>query len=121
MGADTWRRRQRDRDGQIGTGSAHKIEDPAGSAKASSNDIGVIETLKKPEAWARAKVTSRLPYQPRGKTARAYRATTDEKVNSLDAVTLCVELGRLPDECKQLRRLEKDPGPAVNGNLPRGK
>lgn len=33
---------------------ATKVEDPAGSAKASPKDIGIVETLKKPEAWAPA-------------------------------------------------------------------
>ncbi|MEK1889388.1 MAG: secretion activating protein [Phyllobacterium sp.] len=31
-----------------------KVDDPAGSAKASPKDIGIVETLKKPEAWAPA-------------------------------------------------------------------
>lgn len=37
------------------------------------------------------------------------RAKTDETIKSLDAVALCLELGGLPDECKQLRRLETYP------------
>ncbi|CAN7377055.1 hypothetical protein LJR231_002274 [Phyllobacterium sp. LjRoot231] len=54
-------------------------------------------------------------------TAKAYqeRATTDEKIHSLDPVALCVELGGLRDECAaQLRGMEEDPDQAGDGGLP---
>ena len=36
------------------------------------------------------------------------RAGINETINDMDSVALCVELGGLPDQCEQLRRLAED-------------
>ncbi|MGU3576417.1 hypothetical protein ACLBWZ_12820 [Brucellaceae bacterium C25G] len=36
------------------------------------------------------------------------RADIDEKIINMDAHSLCFELGGLPEQCTQLRRLETD-------------
>ncbi|CAB4327569.1 MULTISPECIES: hypothetical protein [unclassified Brucella] len=43
-------------------------------------------------------------------TARAIqkRAGVDEKIIGMDAVALCNELGGLPEQCNELRRVEAD-------------
>ncbi|MGO4449133.1 hypothetical protein AB4Y96_09415 [Phyllobacterium sp. TAF24] len=56
--------------------------------------------------------------------AQAYqeRAKTNEIINSLDAVALCIELGGMPDECTtELRGLAKDHSQTGNSGLPSGK
>lgn len=53
--------------------------------------------------------------------SKAYqeRAEINDKVLSLDAVALCLELGGLPDECTtELRRLAQNPGQTGNSGLP---
>lgn len=53
---------------------------------------------------------SQAAYDTVKATAEAYqkRAGTNEKINSLDPVALCVELGGVRDECEQLRGLAED-------------
>lgn len=54
--------------------------------------------------------------------SKAYqeRAETNDKILSLDAVALCLELGGLPDECtSELRGLAKGAAPAENSGVPR--
>lgn len=47
------------------------------------------------------------------------RASTNGKVQTLDPVALCVELGGVRDDCAaELRGLGKDPGQAGNSSLP---
>lgn len=43
-------------------------------------------------------------------TAKAIqkRANIDEKIIGMDAVALCNELGGLPEQCNELRRVEAD-------------
>ena len=43
-------------------------------------------------------------------TAKAIqkRANIDEKIIGMDAVALCLELGGLPEQCDELRRVEAD-------------
>jgi hypothetical protein len=56
--------------------------------------------------------------------AQAYqeRAKTNEIINSLDAVALCIELGGMPDECTtELRGFSKDHSQTGNGGLSGGK
>ncbi|KAB2663399.1 hypothetical protein F9K91_18450 [Brucella tritici] len=36
------------------------------------------------------------------------RASIDEKIIGMDAVVLCNELGGVPEQCNELRRLEAD-------------
>lgn len=36
------------------------------------------------------------------------RAGINEKINDMDALALCIELGGVPDQCEQLRRLGAD-------------
>ncbi|KFH23362.1 hypothetical protein IB60_01935 [Brucella abortus LMN1] len=36
------------------------------------------------------------------------RAGIDEKIIGMDSYRLCVELGGLPEQCKELRRVEAD-------------
>ena len=57
-------------------------------------------------------------------TAEAFqeRANTNEAINSLDPVALCIELGGLQSDCEQqLRGLAENSDAAGNGHLPRGK
>lgn len=43
-------------------------------------------------------------------TAKAIqkRANIDEKIIGMDAVALCLELGGVPEQCNELRRVEAD-------------
>lgn len=47
-------------------------------------------------------------------TVAAYqkREGVDHAISGLDAVALCIELGGMPDECNELRGMEKDPDQA---------
>lgn len=54
-------------------------------------------------------------------TAKAYqeRAVTNDKVETLDPVALCIELGGLRHECTaELRGMAKDPGQIENSGVP---
>ncbi len=56
-------------------------------------------------------------------TAKAYqeRATTNETIDSLDAVALCIELGGVQSDCEQqLRGLAADIGQAGDSRLSGG-
>lgn len=57
-------------------------------------------------------------------TAKSYkeRAEINEKVETLDAISLCLELGGGLSECTiELRGLAKDKAPVSNGHIPRKK
>ena len=54
-------------------------------------------------------------------TAKSFkeRAETNDKVQSLDAIALCLELGGLPDECTiELRGMAKDKGLIGDSRVP---
>ncbi|WP_271896344.1 hypothetical protein [Candidatus Phyllobacterium onerii] len=57
-------------------------------------------------------------------TAKSYkeRAEIDDKVQTLDAIALCLQLGGMPNECViQLRGVEKDKRPVGDSRVPRRK
>ena len=57
-------------------------------------------------------------------TAKSFkeRAEINDKIETLDAIALCLELGGLPDECTvELRRVAKDQTAVSNGRIPRKK
>ncbi|MFC0246357.1 hypothetical protein ACFOLL_04325 [Falsochrobactrum ovis] len=59
-------------------------------------------------AYGTMKERQRVALAAAEATARAIqkRAEIDEKIIGMDSYRLCLELGGLPDGCKQLRRLE---------------
>lgn len=89
----------------------------AGAALGALLAAGPVYLYGKHEGRQQAAVSAAL------EASKAYqeRAETNDKILSLDAVALCLELGGLPDECtSELRGLAKGAAPAEYSGLPRG-